>query len=59
VRAFGQLHSAIGQMRAHMTKRCAFGQMPHVLSIGQRIYPNELRIWPNAEIGQMRLASVP
>jgi len=33
--AFGQMRSAIVQMRAHLTKRCAFGQMPRVLSIGQ------------------------
>jgi len=26
--AFGQTRSAIGQMRAQFTKRCAFGQMP-------------------------------
>jgi len=36
--AFGQTLSTVGQfgqIRAHLTKRCAFGQMPCVLSIGQ------------------------
>jgi len=38
-RAFGWMHAHLakcaGQMRAHLTKRCAFGQMSRVLSIGQ------------------------
>jgi len=33
--AFGQTRSPFGQMRAHLTKCCTFGKMPHVLSIGQ------------------------
>jgi len=57
--AFDQMHNvwsnarAFGQMRAHLTKHCAFGQMPCVLPM-----TDALRIWPNAQIGQMRLTVV-
>jgi len=40
---------------AHLVKRCAFGQMPCNWSDAQHICPNALSIWPNAQIGQMRL----
>jgi len=43
---------------AHLVKRCAFGQNSARFvnwSDAQRICPNALRIWLNAQIGQMRL----
>jgi len=59
---FDQKHSTVDQMRTHLAKRCTFGQMLQVSSIGQCAthlgnWANALCICPNAQIGQMCLTA--
>ena len=62
--AFGQTRCAIGQMRAHLVNCArvwpnarAIYQTLRIWSNAARLtnWSNAMRIWPNAQIGQMRL----